>query len=256
MKKILAALLALVSSLAFGATLAPVQLLNPAGSTSGQAIISSGPSTAPSWGSVPLSGLATQAANTVLANATASSAAPAAFAMPSCSATGNALNYTSGTGFTCNTSLFSSPTITTPNIVGVTNASSAAAGSVGELIQSQVTTNTAWAPATGVAGNLTSIILTAGDWEVSGNVWWAAAAGSGVWTSVYSGINTTSATLPSGYLQIQQNQATGAAVNIGYVVPSQRINVTTSTNVYLAGIVTYASGTMNYQCQLRARRIR
>lgn len=50
MKKILPILLALaVSAAAVSATLSPVQLLNPAGSTSGQAILSTGASTAPSW---------------------------------------------------------------------------------------------------------------------------------------------------------------------------------------------------------------
>lgn len=49
--------------------------------------------------------LAAQAANTVNANVTASSAAPAATALPSCTDTGgNHLNYTSGTGFSCGTS--------------------------------------------------------------------------------------------------------------------------------------------------------
>lgn len=45
--------------------------------------------------------IAAQAADTVLANATSSSASPTAFAMPSCSASTSALQYTSGTGFTC-----------------------------------------------------------------------------------------------------------------------------------------------------------
>lgn len=40
-------------------------------------------------------------ANTVLANATSSSANPTAFAMPSCSTTNSALQWASGTGFTC-----------------------------------------------------------------------------------------------------------------------------------------------------------
>lgn len=56
-------------------------------------------------GGVPPSSIAAQAANTVLANVTGSSASPTAFAMPSCSAAGNALNYTSGTGWTCATGL-------------------------------------------------------------------------------------------------------------------------------------------------------
>jgi hypothetical protein len=57
MKKILALSLLLLSSLTFGATLNPIQLLNPVGSTSGQVIASTGPTTAPAWTTVTLSGL-------------------------------------------------------------------------------------------------------------------------------------------------------------------------------------------------------
>ena len=54
---------------------------------------------------VPLTDLATQAANTVVMNATAGVAAPTAFVMPSCADTGgNHLNYVNGTGITCGTS--------------------------------------------------------------------------------------------------------------------------------------------------------
>lgn len=58
MKRLLT-LIALASAAvaSFGATLTPIQLLNPAGSTSGQAIISTGPSTPPAWDNVSLSGL-------------------------------------------------------------------------------------------------------------------------------------------------------------------------------------------------------
>lgn len=53
MKRIFAgALAALFCATSFGATLNPVQLLNPAGSTSGQAIVSTGATTAPGWGNV------------------------------------------------------------------------------------------------------------------------------------------------------------------------------------------------------------
>jgi hypothetical protein len=51
------------------------------------------------------SSLAPQAANTVLANATGSTASPTAFAMPSCGASNNALRWNSGTGFFCITSM-------------------------------------------------------------------------------------------------------------------------------------------------------
>lgn len=104
MKRILSALLSLCASATFAATLTPIQLLNPIGSTSGQAIISTGSTTAPAWGN-PIAAYAAQAANTVLANVTASSASPTAVALPSCSTSSSSLLYTSGTGFTCNVSI-------------------------------------------------------------------------------------------------------------------------------------------------------
>lgn len=105
MKKFIGALVALYSAFAFSATLSPVQLLNPAGSTSGQAIISTGASSAPAWGNISATALGPVAANTVIANATASSASPIAFSMPSCSTGNSALHWASGTGFTCATNV-------------------------------------------------------------------------------------------------------------------------------------------------------
>lgn len=57
MKRLLFAALTVLSVAAFGATTTPVQLLNPTGSTAGQAILSTGPSSAPVWGAVPLTGI-------------------------------------------------------------------------------------------------------------------------------------------------------------------------------------------------------
>jgi hypothetical protein len=93
------AVLTMIPALAVAATTTPIQLLSPAGSTAGQAIVSTGASSAPAWGSP--AALASQAANTVLANFTASPAAPVAFPMPSCSTSTSALQYTTGTGITC-----------------------------------------------------------------------------------------------------------------------------------------------------------
>lgn len=130
MKKIFGALLALYSAVALSATLNPVQLINPAGSTSGQAIVSTGASSAPAWGGVGLNGIAAIAANTVLANASASSAAPAAFSMPSCSTSASALNWTTSTGFTCNTAVnaaqLGGATFAAPGPIGSTTASTGA----------------------------------------------------------------------------------------------------------------------------------
>jgi len=57
MKKLFVVALLALSSVAFGATLTPVQLLNPAGSSSGQTILSTGATSAPAWGNVSVSAL-------------------------------------------------------------------------------------------------------------------------------------------------------------------------------------------------------
>lgn len=127
--KLLGASLALVSSVAFGTTLSPITLLNPSGSASGQAIVSTGSSSAPAWGGIGLNGIAAVAANTVLANATASSASPTAFAMPGCSAATNALTWTTSTGFTCNSAInaatLGGATFAAPGTIGGTTPGAA-----------------------------------------------------------------------------------------------------------------------------------
>ncbi|CAB3643914.1 hypothetical protein [Trinickia soli] len=57
MKRLLTAALLALSSAVFAATTVPVQLLNPAASTSGQVISSTGPSTAPAWTTLTAAGL-------------------------------------------------------------------------------------------------------------------------------------------------------------------------------------------------------
>jgi hypothetical protein len=131
MKRIfIAAIASLFALTAIGATLNPVQLLNPAGSTSGQTIVSTGASSAPAWGNVSAAGLAAQAANTVLANATAASASPTAFAMPSCSTSASSLTWTTSTGFTCNTAVnaaqLGGTTFAAPGAIGGTTPAAGA----------------------------------------------------------------------------------------------------------------------------------
>jgi hypothetical protein len=91
MKRILTALIALYSAFAFSATLVPIQLLNPTGSTSGQTIISTGPSSAPGWSTM------------VVANVTGAAALTGAtftgpISAPGITTTANFLG--SGTGYT------------------------------------------------------------------------------------------------------------------------------------------------------------
>jgi hypothetical protein len=58
-------------------------------------------------GLVPLASLQTQAANTILANVSASVSGPVAYALSTCNTSNSALQYTGGTGFGCNASIAS-----------------------------------------------------------------------------------------------------------------------------------------------------
>ncbi len=80
-------------------------------------------------GSIALTKLATQATNTVVGNATSGSAAPTALAVGTCSTAGSALNWTTNTGFGCNTSI-TAAAVPASGLTGATLASSVTASSL------------------------------------------------------------------------------------------------------------------------------
>ena len=63
------------------------------------------------------------AANTVVANGTAASAVPTALAVPSCSGTTSALQWTSGTGFTCTNNSFATTGGTVTGVITMSGSS-------------------------------------------------------------------------------------------------------------------------------------
>ncbi|PTB28833.1 hypothetical protein C9I56_11115 [Paraburkholderia caribensis] len=277
-------MLAAVSIAAFATSTVPVQLINPAGSSSGQTIVSTGPSSAPAWATVPLSGLSSMAANTVVGNFTGSSAAPAAFSVPSCSTVNSALQYTSGTGLACGTSFAltsgtlaqfastssaqlagvlsdetgtgfavfaTSPIITTPNIQGITNGAVTGAGFVGETIKNTPSTTSI---STATNTNLASISITAGKWLVWGYTVYSAGASTTI-SNIVSGLSTTSATLPGVPFYAQSNATMTAATSSSLTIPMQVLNVTSTTTVFAVGQVTFASGSCTQTTQMWAVRI-
>ncbi len=81
---------------------------------------------------------------------------------------------------------------TSGHVSGTATNDNAAAGQVGEIVSVIVSTGVA-AP-TGTAITVGSIALTAGDWDVMGEVWFA--PGTGVMSTIEGGINTVAATIP------------------------------------------------------------
>lgn len=259
MKRLLACALLALSSIAFGATTVPVQLLSPAGSTAGQAILSTGPSTAPVWGLTPLTGVtgtlaltnggtgATTAANArTNLGAAATSGTLAQFAATTSAQLLGVISDETGSGALV---FGTSPTITTPTITGVTNASSAAAGSVGQL---STNTTSGTSLANGTPANCTSVSLSAGDWDVSGSVQYIPS--SATITLAAAGISTTSATLGAvGSITFLQGVSSPGAMHVAS--PVFQVNVSSTTTVFLVGQANFASGTVTCNGFVRARRM-
>lgn len=263
MKRLLTILaLALATASSLGATLNPIQLLNPAGSTAGQAIVSTGPSTAPAWSPVTATALTAQAANTVVANVTAASASPTAVALPSCSTANSALKYTTSTGFSCGTTFgltsgtlaqFSattsaqlagivsdetgsgalvfgtSPTLTTPTISTPTIANGTMSGTA--ITNSPISGNAGSFTTLGATGALSGAGFT--NYFASPPAIGSTAANTGAFTTL-SASGLISPTSTVGIKGTATND-TPAAGSIGEVI-SQQVNGTSLTTAVPANL--------------------
>lgn len=260
MKKIIGIFLALFCAAAFGATTVPVQLLNPAGSSSGQTIVSTGASSAPGWGALGLSGLSAISANTLVGNATGSSATPTAVSVTGCNGAGQALQWTNGSGFGCNsavatsgananiTSLAAGTTLNTPVITGVTGGACASAGNVGECKSSSVAQGSAISLTNSTAANVTSVSLTAGNWLCYGNVGFNP-AGTTLTSQELGWISTASATLPTpsnsgGEVGLTTLGSTGGGNADILPVGMLMVNITTTTTAYLSAYASFTTSTL------------
>lgn len=144
------------------------------------------------------------------------------------------------------------PTVNQPNIVGVTTNSSAAAGSVGEVISSVIAAASAITLTTTVAANITSISLTAGDWDVWGLVH-QTNGGLNI-TQAQGWVSSTSATAPDASI-ISQFNVSGAS-NWGSPVVQQIFKLASTTTIYLSTASVFPSGTTTAYGGLYARRVR
>jgi hypothetical protein len=138
-------------------------------------------------------------------------------------------------------------------IPGVTNGSNAAAGTVGEFVTASAA---AASITTATPTNLTSISLPPGDWKVWGVVQFAGSS-NGQLTQAAAGISTTSSTLGTVGTYTVSNLTTGYPPSGETVAsPVVRINISTTTTVFLVGETVFASGTATAAGYIGARRVR
>ena len=139
------------------------------------------------------------------------------------------------------------------NIKGTGTNDSGAAGFVGENISSVVLQASTVSLVTATAKNITSISLTAGDWDVFASI---AFLIGGTCTQTTAGIsNGSSATLPvSAYYYNQQNGTT--LFNNYGAVPMQTISIASTTTIYLVALAAFTTSTVTAFGSLIARRVR
>jgi len=154
------------------------------------------------------------------------------------------------------TSLVFSPT--TNGIIGTTTNDNAPTGTVGEYIESDILSGSAVSLSTGVSANLTSISLTAGDWDVGGGIVFNA-GGTTTISQLVASTNTTSATLPT-------SPGKGSTFNMvlpfttgnSQVIPlgTRRYSLSGTTTVFAVAQAVFGVSTMSVFGILWARRRR
>ena len=150
-------------------------------------------------------------------------------------------------GVATGTSLKFSPT--TDGFVSSVNGDSASAGYVGEIISSTVLSTAAFSITSGSTKDITSINLTAGDWDVFSNTY--VSAGTAI-SAVTSWVNTSSATEPDLSLV---NQFYCAGTQFSMRNPTFRITTSGTPTIYLSVNAT-GTGSMTAGGQIYARRRR
>lgn len=144
------------------------------------------------------------------------------------------------------------------SLAGTSTNNDAAAGKIGEYITSTVLIGSAVSLTTSIAANITSISLTAGDWDVSGLVWFARNAATSL-TQSYAWVSSTSATTPTAPDGGITGESTAATTN--KTVGSRttgivRFSLSGTTTIYLSAQEVFTVNTSTAYGMIRARRVR
>lgn len=140
-------------------------------------------------------------------------------------------------------------------IQGTSTNNAVATGYVGELVSSVIASASAVTVGNATATNITTISLTAGDWDLWGNINMSLSAVGNV--AMYGWISITSASLPNESLFNAINLSTVSLFSgTGFAVPGLTLQLAATTTVYLSCYQNQTSGTTKFCGGIFARRRR
>lgn len=218
--------------------------------------------------------------NSLASSATAgvffSGLAPADNTIPRYDGTTGTLIQTSGATITdaglLTTTIVSSTTVSATSIMetpqvfssagvkirGTNTNDNAPVGYVGEIIESTLASGSAAGAASGTALSFTNITLTAGDWDVFGNI--CTVFGGGTTMSRFAGgissVVNTEPTPPNSGAFFLDIPPTSFASNQCRVVGTRRVSINANTVYYITGTANFAVSTLSLYGYIGARRVR
>lgn len=139
---------------------------------------------------------------------------------------------------------------------GIASNTAATAGNIGEHVSATVNSGSAVSLTTVTTVNLTSISLTAGEWDVSGSAYFTTAASTNI-AFLYASSSPTTLTLsgtPGQYVQQQLNFVPGAGVNTLNLNPF-RFSLSGTTTIFFTIQGSFTVSTLTVFGYLRATRI-
>ncbi len=161
-----------------------------------------------------------------------------------------------GTALVTGASLIASASSGAVSIQGTATNNSASAGYVGEYVESVISSPTNF-PSTGTFGDLTSITLTAGDWDVTAMM--DATKNGATTTEIGAGISSTSGNSGTGLvagINFMRSAGPTAVNRDGVTVASYRASLSGTVTHYLKYTADFSVATPQATGRLSARRMR
>lgn len=150
--------------------------------------------------------------------------------------------------------------IPTANLLTSSTNDSAAAGKIGEYVSGSTAVASPVSLTTNTAANITSISLTAGDWDVWGTIGFT--GNSATLVTYLLGVATqTSATMTnadsfSSQIYGSSGLAVFAVAEQVFNIPQTRVSLSGTTTIYLVGQAGFSVSTASGFGRLHARRVR